>query len=114
MSAGKLLRTVGEQIRSKRIDLDLTQRQLGERAGIVDKYVSEIERGTRDVPVSTLQAVVEKGLDLQLDIVFRRRDDSGRTVMPRIEDVWRDLATLTIEVQTRIVGIVRDIVELAR
>lgn len=75
MSATKLMRALGEQIRLMRIDLKLTQRELGKRAGIVDKYVSEIERGTRDVPVSTLYAIVEQGLDHRLDVVFRPRSE---------------------------------------
>ena len=61
-----LLRAVGEQIRSARLAANLTQTQLGERAGLVGKYVSEIERGTRDVPLSTLQALVERGLGFRL------------------------------------------------
>lgn len=115
MSAGKLLRVVGEQIRASRVDAGLTQRELGERAGIVGKYVSEIERGTRDVPLSTVWAVVERGLQLQLDLVFRRRDATSRPIVPpRIEEIWWTLAALPIERQTKIISLLRGMIDLAR
>ena len=114
MSAAKLLRVVGAQIRANRVDLGLTQRELGERAGIVDKYVSEIERGTRDVPLSTLRAIVERGLDLRLEILFRHAGEDARDIPPRIEDVWWMLAKLPVERQTKIVEIMRVMVDLAQ
>ncbi|MDB4954571.1 MAG: hypothetical protein JWO36_2140 [Myxococcales bacterium] len=60
-------------IRERRNAAKLTQKALGVRAGIGGKYVSEIERGTRDVPFSTLQAMVEDGLGLQLEVQFHAR-----------------------------------------
>ncbi len=113
MSAIKLLRDVGDQIRARRTGLKLTQRELGERAGIVDKYVSEIERGTRDVPVSTLFAIVEHGLELQLDVVFRTREE-GQPSPTGLEEVWARLELLPGEAQTKIADIVRTILELTR
>lgn len=110
MSAGKLLDVLGERIRSSRIEAGLTQRALGERAGIVGKYVSEIERGTRDIPLSTLQAIVERGLQLELDVVFRRRVAS----LTGLDDVVRMIGDLPVEQQKRVVALVRGIVELAR
>ncbi len=113
MSAIKLLRAVGEQIRAKRTALKLTQRALGERAGIVDKYVSEIERGTRDVPFSTLYAIVERGLELQLDVAFRPRDreQPGPT---RLDEVWTSIGGLPVDDQARIADLLRTILELTR
>jgi transcriptional regulator with XRE-family HTH domain len=73
VSSHDLLRSVGELIRSASATAGLTQRELGERAGIVGKYVSEIERGTRDLPVSTLFAIAEGGLQRRLEISFRDR-----------------------------------------
>lgn len=113
MSAVKLLRAVGEQIRAKRTDLKLTQRELGERAGIVDKYVSEIERGTRDVPFSTLYAIVEHGLELQLDVVFRPREQPLR-FPTRLDEVWSRIGALPGEAQAKIADIIRTILELTR
>lgn len=65
-----LLERLGARLRQLREDAKLTQEQLAERAGFGGKYVGEIEKGIRDVPLSTLRAVVENGLGLQLDAVF--------------------------------------------
>lgn len=110
MSA-KMLREVGEAIRATRIGMKLTQRQLGHRAGIVDKYVSEIERGTRDVPFSTLYKIVEHGLELDLDVVFRPRDQARFAT--RLDEVWSRIGTLPADAQTRIADILRSILEFS-
>lgn len=112
MSAIKLLRAVGEQIRARRTDLKLTQSELGERAGIVDRYVSEIERGTRDVPFSTLYAIVERGLELQLDVVFRPRDQ--QRLETRLDEMWSRIGALSGEAQAKLADIIRSILELPR
>jgi hypothetical protein len=55
------------------------------------------------------------GLQLRLDIVFRHREEQDRSdIPPRVEEVWWALAKLPVEVQTKIVAIVRDILELTR
>lgn len=112
MSAIKLLRAVGEQIRAARMDRRLTQRELGERAGIVDKYVSEIERGTRDVPFSTLYAIVVHGLELQLDVVFRSQEQ--QRFATRLDEVWSRIETLPGEAQAKLADIIRSILEFTR
>src|SRR5580704_15434933 len=72
-------RKLGALIRTCRSAARLTQAELGRRAGIVGKYVSEIERGTRDIPFSTLRAIAEDGLGLVLDVRFRAT--AGATAM---------------------------------
>lgn len=114
MNAGKLLRAIGEQIRERRVEAGLTQRELGERSGIVGKYVSEIERGTRDLPLSTLLAIVERGLQVELHILFRRRHGDTSTLPTRVEDVARTVAELPTDQQSRVVALIRGIVELVR
>lgn len=109
---------LGQRIRASRVEAGLTQRALGERAGIVGKYVSEIERGTRDVPLSTLHAIVERGLQLELEVVFRRRGTVAKgldeVVRSALDDVVRAIAYLPVEQQKQVVALVRDIVDLAR
>jgi transcriptional regulator with XRE-family HTH domain len=77
------LRALGDQIRACRIAAELTQRELGERAGIVGKYVSEIERGTRDIPFTRLAAIVEGGLQRQLVLSFQREGTTRNSELPR-------------------------------
>ncbi len=115
MTTRTLLSTLGNRIRAGRTQAGLTQADLGRRAGIVGKYVSEIERGTRDIPLSTLAAVVERGLVMDLDIVFRVRGAGSRVSLPSaIEEVAVLIAALPGEQQARILEIVRSIIDLAQ
>jgi transcriptional regulator with XRE-family HTH domain len=110
MTSVALLRTLGELIRAARSETKLTQGELGARAGIGGKYVSEIERGTRDVPLSTLYSIVERGLQLQLDISFRKR--SERALPARVEELALAIAAMPVETQTRVIALIRDLLEL--
>jgi transcriptional regulator with XRE-family HTH domain len=112
-----LLQAVGQQIRANRIAADLTQDELGARAGIVGKYVSEIERGQRDVPISTLQDIVEKGFGLRLEVEFCTKHGSKPNLrlppLPRpVEEVARMIAGLGTEERARVLAIVRSIAGL--
>jgi transcriptional regulator with XRE-family HTH domain len=91
----------------------MTQEQLGTRAGLVGKYVSEIERGTRDMPFSTLCALVEHGLGLRLEVVFAARGGSRpHLLVPEIDELARAVATLPADARRRALPILRSIVEL--
>nr|HEX4315363.1 helix-turn-helix transcriptional regulator [Kofleriaceae bacterium] len=113
------LKALGEQIRAHRVAKGWTQGELAKRAGISSKYVSEIERGTRDVPVTTLRAVVD-GLGLVLEFDFRTRSNSGsgpRILLPPlprdIDVLARRLADVPGANQTRVIAIVEALLELA-
>jgi transcriptional regulator with XRE-family HTH domain len=107
--------SLGGRIRTGRTEAGLTQAELGKLAGIVGKYVSEIERGTRDLPLSTLVAVVERGLGMDVDIVFQPRGTGSRVSVPSaIDEVAELIAELPGEQQARILAIVHSILELAR
>ena len=113
-SAKEALRSLGHLIRARRNALALTQGQLGKRAGIVGKYVSEIERGTRDVPFSTLQAIVEDGLGAHLEIRFGATTGKPvQTPLPTaIEHVARAIAALPADKRSTVLTIVRTILRL--
>jgi len=120
-SAKDGLRTLGNLIRSKRMAANLTQAQLGKRAGIVGKYVSEIERGTRDIPFSTMHAIVEDGLDLHLDVRFGAAAEGGRrgarppAPLPRsVELLARAIAELPPEPRAAVLATVRNLLRLVR
>jgi transcriptional regulator with XRE-family HTH domain len=113
MSTRRLLGSLGERIRTARTEAGLTQAEVGGRAGIVGKYVSEIERGTRDIPLSTLVAIVERGLGYDLDLVVRTRSQGSRVSVPSaIEEVAVLIAELPGDQQQKILAIVRGILEL--
>jgi len=111
-SSTQALRALGQAIRTRREAAGLTQAQLGKRAGIVGKYVSEIERGNRDIPFSTLRAIIEDGLGLHLDVRF---DKNGRTnhanaILPEL----REVAELPAESRKAVLAVVRTLLALAR
>lgn len=114
MTAEELLRTLGDLIRAHRQRAGLTQRALGDRAGIVGKYVSEIERGTRDVPISTLLVIVERGLQLHLDISFRAHTRGVAQVPMYMLDIAHVVAELAPDRRAKVLGLIRGVVELAR
>jgi transcriptional regulator with XRE-family HTH domain len=110
------LRKLGALIRTCRSAAQLTQAELGRRAGIVGKYVSEIERGTRDVPFSTLRAIAEDGLGLVLDVRFRATAGAATAqdeLPSAIAGLARDIAGLAPEQRARVVTIVKILLRLA-
>jgi transcriptional regulator with XRE-family HTH domain len=113
MTVRRHLVAVGDLIRSSRNSAGLTQRALGERAGIVGKYVSEIERGTRDVPLSTIVAIVERGLQMRLSIKFERVDG---TVKPhaQLDELADSISELPEETRTKILELALALVELVK
>lgn len=114
MTSVAFLRTLGELIRSERGETGLTQGELGARAGIGGKYVSEIERGTRDLPLSTLFAIVERGLQLQLDVRFCKRGAAGRdrSLPGNVEELALLLAALPMAKRIRVVALMGELLEL--
>lgn len=56
---GRLVGRVGSRLRDLRHQAGLTQAELGRKAGLTAKYVSEIENGHRDLRISTLERVAK-------------------------------------------------------
>ena len=112
-SSREALRSLGAAIRAARLEAGLTQGALGRRAGIVGKYVSEIERGTRDIPFSTLRAIVQDGLGLRLEVGFRKSGHDA-PLTNGVDEVARSIAELPADQRKHVLAIVRAIVELVR
>lgn len=108
------LQRIGSVIRARRIEAGLTQAALGKRAGIVAKYVSEIERGNRDVPFSTLQAIVERGLGLVLEMRMLPAGSRLAPAAPAFAPELFAVARLTPAKRRAVVAIVRGALALAR
>jgi transcriptional regulator with XRE-family HTH domain len=114
-----LLDQLGHLIRTRRVAAGLTQVEVGRRAGIGGKYLSEIERGTRDVPLSTLRAVVEDGLGLDLDVHVSDRGKRARASvqepLPRVlDELARLIAALPVDERRLVLAIIRAALRLAR
>lgn len=60
----------GFAVRCRREELDLTQEEFAERAGIHRTYLSDIERGTRNLSLINIERVAS-ALELSLSELFR-------------------------------------------
>lgn len=61
---------IGEQIRQKRQEQHLSQKQLAEKAGISASYLCDIEKGRGDGSIKALQ-VVAKALQVDIAELFK-------------------------------------------
>ncbi|UQZ84561.1 HTH-type transcriptional regulator SinR [Paenibacillus konkukensis] len=68
-----LLRLVGEQLRLVRRARGLTQEELAEKCGLSFSYISDIERGSRNVTLESLDKIMT-ALDIMPSEVFNFKD----------------------------------------
>jgi transcriptional regulator with XRE-family HTH domain len=61
----------GDAVRVRREELGFTQEDLAEKAGIHRTYLSDLERGTRNVSLLNIERLAE-GLDESMADLFRR------------------------------------------
>lgn len=54
----KFIQMVGERIRSIRKLKGMTQEQLAERSGLSFSYISDVERGTRNISLGSLEKII--------------------------------------------------------
>jgi transcriptional regulator with XRE-family HTH domain len=59
-------RRLGARIQALRTARDLTQQEVGERVGLSQKYVSQLECGHRSPSWETLLAIAHKGFEIKL------------------------------------------------
>lgn len=69
-----LLVDLGVAVKAFRREAGLTQKQLGERTGLHDTYISNIERGTVNPCWSTLSSLAE-GLGVPRWVLVKRVDE---------------------------------------
>lgn len=61
----------GDGVRLRREELGLTQEDLAERSGIHRTYVSDVERGTRNLSLVNIERIAE-ALKLSMSQLFER------------------------------------------
>ncbi|HRO43754.1 MAG TPA: helix-turn-helix transcriptional regulator [Flavipsychrobacter sp.] len=59
---------LGALLHEARLKKGLTQEQLAERCGTNKAYISKIENDVKEVRISTLQKIIEKGLGGKLNL----------------------------------------------
>jgi DNA-binding XRE family transcriptional regulator len=61
---------VSEMLKEARLEANLTQAQLAERAGTKKSYISKVENGKGNLQLSTLIRIFEKGLNRKIGLTF--------------------------------------------
>lgn len=62
---------IGAMLQEARLERGMTQEELAEKAGTTKSYISKIENNIKEARISTLQKIVEHGLDGHLDLSIR-------------------------------------------
>jgi transcriptional regulator with XRE-family HTH domain len=112
-----LLHRLGGHLRAMREDRGLTQEEVAARAGFTAKYLSECERGLRDLPFTSLRAIVEDGLGGGLDEVLAAgagARDPVRSLPRPMLALCRELVELPPVHRRAVLGILRGALALAR
>ena len=66
----------GDAVKSRREELGLTQEELAEQAGIHRTYLSDVERGGRNLSLVNIERLAA-ALKVALDELFRRVEAAG-------------------------------------
>jgi DNA-binding XRE family transcriptional regulator len=61
---------VSEMLKGARLEANLTQEQLADKAGTKKSYISKIENAKGNIQLSTLIRIFEKGLDRKIGLTF--------------------------------------------
>ncbi|WP_027093224.1 MULTISPECIES: helix-turn-helix domain-containing protein [Bacillales] len=69
----EIAKLLGERIRRIRKEKGLSQEQLGELAGLSEKYIGQVERGEKNLTIES-QYKIAHGLNLSLEELFRSLD----------------------------------------
>ncbi|HLW49622.1 MAG TPA: helix-turn-helix transcriptional regulator [Sphingobacteriaceae bacterium] len=62
---------IGAMLQEARLERGMTQEELAEKAGTTKSYISKIENNIKEARISTLQKIVERGLEGHLDLSIR-------------------------------------------
>jgi transcriptional regulator with XRE-family HTH domain len=65
-----LLINLGEVVRKRRLALNLSQEELAGRAGVHRTYLSDIERGARNITITVLNRLAD-ALEVKVSRLFR-------------------------------------------
>jgi len=62
---------IGVLLQQARLEKGMTQEELAEKCGTNKGYISKIENNIKEVRISTLQKIVELGLDGRLELSIK-------------------------------------------
>ena len=78
MKLGDLKRIFGTAIKAKRSEMGFSQEELAERAGLHRTYVSDVERGARNLSLESIEKLAG-ALEMSISGLFARMGDGGMT-----------------------------------
>ncbi len=70
-SVNPLQQTFGANMRKQRLNLNISQEELSFRAGLHRNYISDVERGTRNVSIISMEKIAN-GLGVDLHELLKR------------------------------------------
>jgi CheY-like chemotaxis protein/DNA-binding Xre family transcriptional regulator len=76
MTIGDLKRLFGTAIKGKRSELGISQEELADRAGLHRTYVSDVERGARNLSLESIEKLAQ-ALELSISVLFQRARDGA-------------------------------------
>ena len=76
MTIGDLKRLFGTAIKGKRSELGISQEELADRAGLHRTYVSDVERGARNLSLESIEKLAH-ALELSISGLFERAHDGA-------------------------------------
>jgi len=79
MTIGDLKRLFGTAIKGKRSELGISQEELADRAGLHRTYVSDVERGARNLSLESIEKLAT-ALELSISGLFERAREGGAAV----------------------------------
>lgn len=62
---------IGALIHEARLEMGLTQEELGAKCGTTKSYISRIENNLKEIRISTLQKIIELGFGGQLQLSIK-------------------------------------------
>ncbi|MDD3026465.1 MAG: helix-turn-helix transcriptional regulator [Erysipelotrichaceae bacterium] len=65
----RIEKTFGAQVRRIRIGKNISQEELGFRSGLSKNYISDVERGARNVSLQTIEKIA-RGLEIPIKELF--------------------------------------------
>lgn len=106
------LKRLGRRLRALREAQGLTQEQVAEKAGCAGKYISEVERGRRNVSVMVLRNIVEGALGLQLADALSETSNKRQAIPAGAEMAIREIMTWSPMKRRRVLALVKGILHV--
>ncbi|UNK18392.1 helix-turn-helix domain-containing protein [Paenibacillus sp. N3/727] len=104
----EIIRRLGKRIRQLRKKQGISQDTLGERSGLHNNYIGQVERGEKNVTIDSL-CKIAAGLDVSMEELFRYIDPMKQP--DEIGQINELLSSRSTEDQAMILSVMKRIFE---